>query len=48
VITQLQLINIIITKEGEGKAVPLQARCGPQGSRRLRHPDFLTIGTLRW
>jgi len=30
------------------KAIPLQARTGPEGSRRLRLPDFKTIGTLRW
>jgi hypothetical protein len=29
----------------EGKAIPLQAWTGPQGSRRLRLPDFKTIGT---
>ena len=28
-------------RTGKGKAVPQ----GPQGSRRLRPPDFLTIGT---
>jgi len=28
-----------------GKAVPLQAWTGPEGSRRLRLPDFKTIGT---
>ena len=27
------------------KAVPLQTRTGPRGSRRLRPPDFLTVGT---
>jgi len=27
---------------GKGKAVPLQARSGPEGSRRLRFPDFVT------
>jgi hypothetical protein len=31
-----------ITTLGKGKAVPLQAWTGPQGSRRLRPPDFLT------
>jgi len=31
--------------KGEGKAVPLQAWTGPEGSRRLRLPDFKTIGT---
>ena len=29
----------------QGKAVPLQAWTGPEGSRRLRLPDFKTIGT---
>ena len=28
--------------KGKGKAVPLQARCGPEGSRKLRFPDFMT------
>ena len=27
---------------GKGKAVPLQARRGPKGSRKLRFPDFVT------
>jgi len=30
------------------KAVPLQAWTGPEGSRRLRLPDFKTFGTQRW
>ena len=34
--------------KGKGKAVPLQAWTGPEGSRRLRLPDFKTIGTRRW
>jgi hypothetical protein len=29
----------------KGKAIPLQAWTGPEGSRRLRIPDFMTIGT---
>jgi len=29
----------------KGKAIPLQAWTGPEGSRRLRIPDFKTIGT---
>jgi hypothetical protein len=29
----------------KGKATPLQAWTGPDGSRRLRLPDFMTIGT---
>jgi hypothetical protein len=28
-----------------GKAIPLQALTGPEGSRRLRLPYFKTIGT---
>ena len=28
--------------KGEGKSVPLQAWSGPQGSRNLRFPDFMT------
>jgi hypothetical protein len=33
---------------GRGKAVPLQALTGPEGSRRLMLPDFKTIGSSRW
>jgi hypothetical protein len=29
----------------KSKAIPLQAWTGPEGSRRLRLPDFKTIGT---
>jgi len=29
----------------KGKAIPLQAWTGPEGSRRLRLPDFKTFGT---
>jgi len=32
----------------KGKTIPLQAWTGPEGSRRLRFPDFKTIGTWRW
>jgi hypothetical protein len=31
--------------KGKGKAIPLQALTGPEGSRRLRLPDFKTIAT---
>ena len=34
--------------KGKVKAIPLQAWNGPEGSRRLKLPDFKTIGTLRW
>jgi len=29
----------------EKQAIPLQAWTGPEGSRRVRLPDFKTIGT---
>jgi len=32
----------------KAKAIPLQAWTGPEGTRRLRFPDFKTIGTWRW
>jgi hypothetical protein len=35
-------------KRKKGKAIPLQAWTGPEGSRRMRLPDFKTIGTIRW
>jgi len=31
--------------KGKGKAIPLQAWTAPEGSRRLKLPDFKTIGT---
>jgi len=34
--------------KGKGKAIPLQAWTGPEGSRRCRLPDFKTVGTWRW
>ena len=29
----------------KGKAIPLQTSTGPEGSSRLRLPDFKTVGT---
>jgi len=29
---------------GTGKAIPVQAQTGPEGSRRLRLPGFKTVG----
>jgi len=29
--------------KGKGKAVPLHARSGPERSRKLRFPDFMTM-----
>jgi len=31
--------------KGKGKAIPLQAWTGPEGTRRSRLPDFKTFGT---
>ena len=30
-------------EENKGKAVPLQAWAGPEGSRKLRFPDYVTM-----
>jgi len=32
----------------KGKAVPLQARSGPEGSRKLRFPDYMTTAQDWW
>jgi hypothetical protein len=32
----------VCSHESKGKAVPLQAWIGPEGSRKLRFPDFMT------
>ena len=32
----------------KGKAISLQGWTGPEDSRRLRLPDFKTIGAQRW
>jgi hypothetical protein len=39
------LILFVVKGKGKGKAIPLQAWTGPEGSRRVRFPDFKTIGT---
>jgi len=35
-------ITELKSKEGKGKAVPLQASSGPEGCRKLKLPDFVT------
>jgi len=40
--TSFRHLNFGVVK---GKAIPLQAWAGPEGSRRFRLPDFKTIGT---
>jgi len=39
--------NELILKCSKGKRVPLQARCGPEGSRRFRLPDFHDIRHMK-
>ena len=36
-------INITLLKVNKGKSVPLQAWSGPEGSRKLRFSDFMTM-----
>ena len=38
-------MTLCIKKKVTGKVIQLQAWTGPDGSRRLRLPDFKTIGT---
>ena len=38
---KFMLVFVLITHY-KGKAVPLQAWAGPEGSRKLRLPDFVT------
>jgi hypothetical protein len=38
-------LEVNAEKYKRGKAIPLQAWTGPEDSRRLRLPDFKTIGT---
>jgi len=37
--------SIPFSVKGKGKAIPLQALTGPEGSRRMRLPGFMTFGT---
>jgi hypothetical protein len=37
---------LIEMSKGKGKSVPLQARTGPEGSRKLKRPDFKTLKLL--
>ena len=40
--TSLMVFYFFTEGKGKGKAVPLQAWSGPEGSRKLRFPDFMT------
>ena len=39
---QLFMLITVSDMKVKGKAVPLQAWSGPEGSRKLRFPDFMT------
>jgi len=38
----LYFVKILYSCKGKGKAVTLHAWTGPEGSRKLRFPDFVT------
>jgi len=40
-VSYLYVAQEILETRQKGKAVPLQARSGPEGSRKLRFPDFM-------
>ena len=44
-----RFVRVNVSREaeckGKGKAIPLQAWSGPEGSKRMKLTDFKTIGT---
>jgi hypothetical protein len=42
-IERTDICELLFTVKVKGKAVPLQAWSGPEGSRKLRFPDFMTM-----
>jgi hypothetical protein len=42
------LAEIWYTSMAKGNEIPVQAWTVPEGSRRLRFPDFMTISVRRW
>ena len=42
ILSVILFTHFYIRCKGKGKAVPLQAWTGPEGSRKLRFPDFVT------
>jgi hypothetical protein len=40
--SHFQASSRLVQVKGKGKAVPLQAWSGPEGSRKLRFPDYMT------
>jgi len=43
--SRFKILGARRVKGKKGKAIPLQAWTGPEGSRRLKLPDFKTFGT---
>ena len=43
VVVRRQRVNLCSGIQCKGKAVPLQAWSGPEGSRKLRFPDYVTM-----
>jgi hypothetical protein len=41
-------VGLIWQENVQGKAIRLEDWINPEGSRRLRLTDFMTIGTGRW
>ena len=44
----LLLLVVVVVVVVKGKATPLQAWTGPEGSRKLRFPDFRDNGPGWW
>jgi hypothetical protein len=45
IVDESLLSRYLALGHSKGKAIPLQAWRGPEGSGRVRFPDFKTIGT---
>ena len=45
VCVRMYVCMYVCKDKGKGTSVPLQAWTGPEGSRKLRLPDFMTVGT---
>jgi len=41
----LQKLMVTVKVKGKGKTIPIQAWTGPEGTKRLRLPDFKTVIT---
>ena len=45
VVLVVVVVAAVLAVVVKGKAIPLQAWTGPEGSRSLRLPEFKTVGT---